>query len=86
MLEAGSVVSHDIGFPWEVLRDMAVAMLPLVFSGVDALFRCWAGRANSLLTDSRFGRGVVHVRHDSGVLDRVALGDEADLGEHAGVL
>ena len=86
MLEAGSVVSHDIGFPWEVLRDMAVAMLPLVFSSVDALLCRWSGRANSLFTDSRLGRGVVHVCHDSGVLDRVALGDEADLGEHAGVL
>ena len=52
MLEARSVISHDIGFPWEVLRDMAVAMLPLVFSSVDALLRCWPGRANSLFTDS----------------------------------
>ena len=52
MLEARSVVSHDIGFPWEVLQDMAVAMLPLVFSSVDALLRCWSGRANSIFTDS----------------------------------
>ena len=82
----GSIVSHDVSFPWEVLRYMAVSVRVLVFSCKDALLGGRPFRGDCLLVDSRVGRGVVHMGDYRPVGDRVSFSDGAHLREHAGVL
>ena len=86
VLQAGSVVGHDIGLSWEVLGHMAVAVLPLVLSREDALLGWRTVGRNRLLTHLGLSRGVVHEGDCCRALDGVALCHGADLGEHAGVL
>ena len=85
VLQTRSIVGHDVGFPWEVLRHMAISVGALVFGSKDALFSGRPFRGDCFLVDSRVGRGIVHIRDYCPVGDRVAFCDGAHLCEHAGV-
>ena len=84
VLQARSIVRHDVSFPWEVLQYMAVLVRAL--SCEDALFGGRPFRGDCLLVDSRVGRGVVHIGDYCPVGNRVSFCDGAHLREHAGVL
>ena len=86
VLQARSIVRHDVSFPWEVLQHMAVSVRALVFSCEDALFGGRPIRGDCLLVDSRVGQGVVHIGDYCPVGNRVSFCDGAHLREHAGVL
>ena len=59
VLQAGGVISHGVGFSWDELGDVAVAVLALVVTREDALVSGRASRGGGPLCHARDGRGVV---------------------------
>ena len=86
VLQARGVISHHVGFSWDVLGHVAAPVLPLVFCREDALFGGRPLGCDSFLGHTGLGRRVVHERGDGGALHWMAGCCGADLGKHAGVL
>ena len=86
VLQAGGIVGHCVGLPWDVLGHMTVAVLALVLSRKDALLGRRSVGGNCFLVHLGFSRGVVHEGGNGDAADRVSHGNGAHLGKDAGVL
>jgi hypothetical protein len=85
MLQAGGVVSHSVSISWEEKGEVAVAVLSLVSAAVVAQLGCDPIRGHRSFVHSRDGGGVVTASANGAVGSVGTLGDEADLGELAGL-
>ena len=80
VLKTGGIVGHDVRISWDELSYMAVAMVPLVLAGEDALVSRWSFSRDCSLSYSRYGRCVVSGREDGGVSHGMVVRDDAYLG------
>ena len=80
MLQAGRVVSHDIVSSWEEVRDVAVAMLSLMGTGVVAEMGSCAAAGDSTAGHSGHCWCVVRGVGESGIAHIVCGGHQGGLG------
>lgn len=80
MLQAGGIVSHDIVSSWEEIRDVAVAMLSLMGTGVVAEVGSCADAGDSATGHSGHCWCVVRRVGESGIAHIVCGGHQGDLG------
>ena len=73
VLQARSVVGHDVGLSWDILSDVAVAVAALMVTRVYALVSGRTYGGGCAFVHSRDGRCVVTEREDGGVPGFVAL-------------
>jgi hypothetical protein len=85
MLQAGGVVSHTIAVSREEEREVAVAVLMLVLTAVVAELGSDSIRRDRSFVHAQDGRSVVTSRAYCAIGEVGTLGDEADLGELAGL-
>ena len=85
MLQARGVVGHSIAVSWEEEREVAVAVLALVSTAVVAELGSDSIRRDGSFVHARYGRCVVTSRANRAIGNVGPLGDEADLGELAGL-
>ena len=80
MLQAGSIVSHDIVSSWEKVRDVAVAMLSLMGTGIVAEVGGGANAGDSAVRHSGHFWCVVGRVGESGIAHIMCGGHQGDLG------
>jgi hypothetical protein len=83
VLQARSVVRHDVGLSWEEVRQVAVAVLVLMGAGVVAKMCRWPVTSNSALGDARHSRGVVRSVGQGDISDVMVMTDDGHLGEQS---
>ena len=86
VLQARGVVCHHIGFSWDILSHVAVAVLALVVTGKDALVSGCPRRGHRSTLYARDSRCVVSTGQDRGVANGMVFCYEEDLCDHACVL
>ena len=83
VLQAGSIIGHNVGLSWDVLSDMTVAVAALMVTRVHALV---SGRANGggcAFVHSGDCQGVVTECEDGGAPGFVLLANEGQLAKDA---
>ena len=85
VLEARGIVRHDVGTPWDEEVCLAVAMLPLVGTGIVTEVGGRSVSRYSLLEHPGKGWSVVAPIGDGGIPDVMMMGHERSLGEETGL-
>ena len=86
VLETGRVVGHDVQVSWEIVSEVAIAVVSLMLAGVVAEVGRGAITGHRALVDpGRDGRRVVGEVDNGGVAGVMRGGHEVDLGKETGL-
>ena len=86
VLQARSIISHDVSRSWEVEVYLAVAVLSLEETGIVAQVGRDGFAGDSAFLHAREGRSVVAAISDGGIPDVVSGGHHSRLSDEASML